>query len=997
MLRVFFVVSLSLVLFFARAQERCGTVQYQKLLQQRNPSRETTDQFESWIKNKIAQKAAAFKANRVESSNYVVPVVVHVIHNGEAVGTGTNISDAQILSQIPVLNNDYNRLNSDASNTLAEFTSVAGEFPITFVMAKQDPDGLATNGIVRVKGTQTSWDISDNYTFKALSYWPAEDYLNIWIVDLTGGLIGYTQLPVSSTLQGLQDASNDRLTDGVVVDYQTYGTSQASGGSAFNLLSEYALGRTATHEIGHFFGLRHVWGDVNSCDPSVSTDYVSDTPIQNTDYNGLCPTGIQVECNVHTMYSNYMNYTDDACMNIFSQGQVDRMDVIINNGPRRASLLTSPGLQPPSPVANDLGIKTIDVPGATACQGSVTPSITIRNFGSNSISSAQILFYLNGNSTETKTFSPLSLASTDETSVSFSSVPVNAGSSNVFAFKIIQTNAGTDGNPANDSLAISTLIPGNAALPLIEPFNTTPTGWQITNPDELITWSNISLSGSNNAMYLNFYNYDNAGSSDMLITPVLDLTTATTASLSFDYAYAQYQQGTNDGLRVLVSSVCDFSGSPVVIFDKSGSSLATATATSSSFTPTASQWTTSVISLNQFIGQKIQIAFEGINDYGNNLYLDNVSVLNNPLTSFVLSALVSPSPVSCTANVSPVITVKNMGNTNINSFTVNVYVNGQKTTQQVTAASLDFAVTKNFTLSSASFANGNNTLAIAIKSPNGIAGAISATDSLSTNLVINSATDVIPLRENFDDNFTSAWSIVSPQAGQVWYQAKTNKSISLLFSAFGYPTLGEQSWLVSPVLDFSNTKTASVFFETSYAFNTSGSETLQVYSSTDCGETFNKLLFTSSGSSLSNTNSSTSWLPSNDSQWTKNYVNLDSVAGKENVRLAFVATNGDGNNLYIDNIEFFANDNSSPASIDGLYSVYGGQTTPVQVTFNLPDRQPVRMQVYDMLGHAVSDNLFPDTLNQTYTLDFPYGAGGVYIVRVQTATSLSSTKVLLGY
>ncbi|HEV8515599.1 MAG TPA: M43 family zinc metalloprotease, partial [Cyclobacteriaceae bacterium] len=303
MLKVVFTICLTSVLFTLRSQDRCGTVEYEKLRSLRNPNRETTDQFESWVKNKLAKKSQAITSQRTESVSYQIPVVVHVVHNGEAVGTGTNISDAQILSQISVLNEDFQRLNADSVNTPAEFASVAGKFPVTFVMAKQDPDGQATSGIVRVKGSQTSWAIEDNYTLKSLSYWPAEDYLNIWVVNLSGGLLGYTQLPVSSTLQGLSDSSNDRLTDGVVIDYSTYGK-----GSSFNLQSKYDLGRTTTHEVGHFFGLRHVWGDVNSCDPSMSTDYVSDTPIQNSDFNGLCPSSPQTECGVHSMYGNYMNY-----------------------------------------------------------------------------------------------------------------------------------------------------------------------------------------------------------------------------------------------------------------------------------------------------------------------------------------------------------------------------------------------------------------------------------------------------------------------------------------------------------------------------------------------------------------------------------------------------------------------------------------------------------------------------------------------------------------
>ena len=108
-------------------------------------------------------------------------MVVHIIHNGEAVGSGVNISDAQVLSQISVLNKDYKRLNADASNTPAEFQSVAGLFDVEFVLAKQDPEGLATTGILRVKGSKTSWTMNDNYTLKAQSYWPAEDYLNIWV------------------------------------------------------------------------------------------------------------------------------------------------------------------------------------------------------------------------------------------------------------------------------------------------------------------------------------------------------------------------------------------------------------------------------------------------------------------------------------------------------------------------------------------------------------------------------------------------------------------------------------------------------------------------------------------------------------------------------------------------------------------------------------------------------------------------------------------------
>lgn len=999
MLRVLTCFFLFLFAFDLPAQDRCGTVEYQKLLQQRHPTHESMDQFESWMQERLRENARQRHnpiINRTEANSYVVPIVVHVIHNGEPEGSGTNISDDQILSQIDVLNKDFNRLNADSTKTLAEFRPVAGKFPITFVMAKQDPNGLATNGINRVKGTKTSWAITDNYTLKALSYWPAENYLNIWVSNLSGGLLGYTQLPTSSALQGLDDASNDRLTDGIVIDFQAYGNAQATGGSSFNLKSEYNLGRTATHEVGHFFGLRHVWGDVGGC---TGTDYVSDTPAQDTDFNGTCPASVQVDCSGDAMYSNYLNYTDDACMNIFTKGQVTRMDVVINNSPRRASLLNSLGSQTPAPVANDLELKSINAPTATVCSGNLVPALHIRNFGSNTITSSQINLTVDGSSVETKTFSGLNLSPNSETVVTFSSVLLTPGTVSKFSFHVLQTNLSADGRASNDSISIRAQVPSMATLPLIESFNTTPANWTVSNPDGLATWQNLAI-GTNKAMFIDFWNYENSGAVDRLITPVLDLTSATNASLSFDYAYAMLTGGSNDRLRVLVSTNCDFSSSPVEIFNRAGSALATTSDKGSSFTPSSTEWASKIFSLSQFLGQKIQIAFEGTDDYGDNLYLDNVTVLNTSVTAFALGGIVSPSPVTCQSTGVPVINVKNLGNTVINSFVVHSYLNQVKSTQQITGAQINVGSSKNITLDAASFGNGNNTYSIAIGSPNGVTSGISTKDSLFANRYVSASTDVIPLRQNFDGTFDS-WTSLSPQGGLTWVAsaATPSKKTSMFFNSYVNTSIGEQAWLVTPVLDFSHVSKASVFFETSYGLRSSSEETLQVFSSVDCGETFSKPIAFYSGSDLRIANSTIPWLPTEDNQWTKQYINLDSLAGQESVRLAFVATNANGNNLYIDNVEFFVGDNQFPQSVDGIYSVYGGTGTPLQVTFNLPERQLVRMQVYDMMGHVISDESLPDTLNQTYAIDSSSHSRGIYIVRVQTQApaSLTSTKVLFGF
>ncbi|HNT49222.1 MAG TPA: M43 family zinc metalloprotease, partial [Cyclobacteriaceae bacterium] len=259
----------------AQPIERCGTTKYETLQLQLNPNRERSPQFENWVLQKLSAKRFQNQRTTGTQSLYTIPVVVHIIHNGEAIGTGTNISDNQILSQINAMNKDFQRLNLDAANTPAEFLPVAGSFDIEFVLAKQDPFGAPTNGIKRVQGTKTVWTINDNATFKALSYWPAEDYLNIWVINIPSYL-GFAQFPVSS-LPGLEDSPNDRLTDGVVVDYTAFG-SNFEGLGTFNLDTKYNRGRTCTHEVGHFFGLKHIWGDDSAA--CTGTDHVDDTPNQ---------------------------------------------------------------------------------------------------------------------------------------------------------------------------------------------------------------------------------------------------------------------------------------------------------------------------------------------------------------------------------------------------------------------------------------------------------------------------------------------------------------------------------------------------------------------------------------------------------------------------------------------------------------------------------------------------------------------------------------------
>lgn len=980
------------------AQERCATVQYTKKLRNQNTLLENEQQFENWLRNKMENRKKTLSTQRTKASTYQVPVVVHVIHNGEPVGTGVNIPDAQIQSQIDVLNEDYRRLNADTVNTPAEFQPVAGSMDIEFVLAKRTPEGLPTNGIVRVQGSKSEWQVNDNYELKAQSYWPAEDYLNIWVTDLGNSYLGYAQFPVSG-LPGLENSSYNRLTDGVVIDYTAFGTIDAG---AFDLDPSYDKGRTATHEIGHFFGLRHIWGDDEDSDVCSGSDYADDTPNQATSTNS-CPSGTRTSCGSGDMYQNYLDYTYDACMNLFTKDQVSRMITVIENSPRRASLLTSPALLDPAPVANDLGIKEIISPTPTQCVNAITPTIEIKNYGNNTITSAQIRLLINGVPVETKNFS-LSLNPSGVMTVSFADQGPLVSATYTFSFEILQTNSGADGNPADNIRAVNTQIPNSIATPFAETFNSTPSAWTINNPDQLITWQNVTAPNqnpSNKAMYIDFYNYeDSEGEIDILTTPVFDLSAVPSAYLSFDVAYARFP-GNADGLRIYVLTDCNSDlFQATKIYEKFGSELETTTSTSAAFTPTsANQWRKEIRILNDFTGNSsVQIAFVGVNDWGNNLYIDNVAVVTDADENLALTEIVSPTPVSCENVVTPELKVRNQSLIQINSFKVEVTLNGQAVQTTAFSQSLGIGEETEVALPEITLLEGMNTLTFEVTEPNGLIDNDPSDNTKSINTYVSNVSDRIPLRENFDDASSGNWTIINPDGGQPWQTISTNYNTSLYFDAFDNTNTGDASWLVSPVLDFSQIQSASLFFDVSYAHQDSRNDQLRILGFTNCGQSYDDLVLDVLVDSLAVTNSSAPWFPQGPEDWKRKYESLESLAGMKDVRIAFVAVNDNGNNLYLDNIEFYLGNNPNPPQVGEPFLIYNtnpGSPGEFTITFNLPERSPVEYEVIDMMGRTLAFAEIPDVVNQTFHVDAGQVATGVYIVRLHIGKDYYARRIFL--
>ena len=233
-----------------------------------------------------------------------VPVVVHILYKDPS----QNISDAQVLSQIESLNKDFRRLNSDKSNTPSVFANVAADTKINFCLARIDPRGRPTNGIIRKYTNTTSFLVNDDMKFSAAGgddAWNSKQYLNIWVCNLFGRNLGYATFPGGPAER-----------DGIVILSSAFGIKG-------NVSAPYDKGRTVTHETGHWLGLKHIWGDADC-----GSDDVADTPPQKAYSNG-CPSFPHTSsCSVNSygdMFMNYMDFSDDACMNIFTLGQAVKM------------------------------------------------------------------------------------------------------------------------------------------------------------------------------------------------------------------------------------------------------------------------------------------------------------------------------------------------------------------------------------------------------------------------------------------------------------------------------------------------------------------------------------------------------------------------------------------------------------------------------------------------------------------------------------------------
>jgi len=585
------------------------------------------------LKQKTDARINGIRILRETENAVVIPVVFHVVLQNTA-----QVTDAQIIAQLDTLNKDYAGANEDASKILSAFKPLFGKTNIQFCLAQRTPDGDPTNGIVRKTTSTASFGTDDKMKHADTGGddgWNPEKYYNIWICVLSNGILGYGTFP----------ESGDPSDDGVVIDIQALPGSN---------LPAYDEGKTLTHETGHFFDLLHIWGDDDGA--CTGSDQIADTPNQGDATVGS-PTGVKVDnCSPVApgiMYQNYMDYTNDDQLLLFTIDQVARIETSMTNF--RSSLFNSDGCQPAVVFNLDAQVRAILQPNARICNQEFTPSVVIRNRGSQTINSLHIVAKLeNGDSAILNYNQPLAFGVSD--TVSLPQLSASNGIQTLTVF-VTSPNGGVDMQKSNDTMQISFQYfpPVTSVNESFEGATFPPPGWDIVNPDKSYTWERTDTAaktGTHSVVMRNL-EYQENDKMDWLRLPDLDLNNADSAFLSFQVAAAVQTPLTTAGnvwdtLQVVVSTDCGKTYTS--LYKKWGANLVThPTAINTPFVPNANEWRKDSINLSDYIGAgKIMVAFQNTTNFENNIYLDDINVRTVSVNPNLKARgyLVSPNPTT---------------------------------------------------------------------------------------------------------------------------------------------------------------------------------------------------------------------------------------------------------------------------------------------------------------------------------------------------------------
>lgn len=421
---------------------RCHTMERDSIRRANDPSLPSLEQEEMWLQQQIAIRKNQISNGEAKQAVITIPIIFHIFTDGAG---SENVSATQVQAQVDQLNLDYADLSGSSY-------AVSADTEIQFCLAQVDESGtpLAEPGIERITsyGQGPFSDTQFESSMKAATIWDPNDYFNVWVCNLSGGLLGYAQFPNSSGLSGLSANNGSSNTDGCVILYSTLGSvaNPFPGGAPYN------LGRTLTHEAGHWLGLRHVWGD-GGC--SVD-DFCADTPKSDA-ANYSCPNTNSCTdaygapwptANPADMVENYMDYTDDDCMNTFTGDQKTRIQTVMSVSPRRSTLGASTVCNLATN-PDDVGVASVDSPTGTICAANFIPEVTVTNFGTNTVTSFTVTYNIDGSGSQNYNWTG-TLTSGQSTTITLPSMTASNGA-HIFNASTSSPNGNADSNNGNNA------------------------------------------------------------------------------------------------------------------------------------------------------------------------------------------------------------------------------------------------------------------------------------------------------------------------------------------------------------------------------------------------------------------------------------------------------------------------------------------------------------------------------------------------------------------
>ncbi|MEO8413366.1 MAG: T9SS type A sorting domain-containing protein [Ginsengibacter sp.] len=643
------------------------------------------------------------------------------------------------------------------------------------------------------------------------------------------------------------------------------------------------------------------------------------------------------------------------------------------------------------------------------CTIPLNPKVTIKNTGSDILNTVKIGLLLDGVNIGTSSLTNLGISLYNSQVVTINT-PLNPlPGDHILQAYTFDPNGVTDQRTSNDTTVVAFSILPTLALPHVEGFeNATfppPGGWSLRNPDGNLSWTRTTLASKTGAasMTLNAFNYSTTKAVDILQSPKIDIHNVDSININFDVAYAQYDASSIDSLQIVYSIDCGLTWLPTT-YHKGGALLATngGVFVTNSFIPGATQWRNERVTLSTcgINAALLLIGIKSVNDFGNNMYVDNFSISKidtKPANAAVVS-INKPVATLCTPDFTPEVTIANYGYDTLKTLAINYQVdNGTVQTFNYTGA-ITRCKTQSVTLNPVTVAPGSHVLTVFTTSPNGMADQNTANDTVR-KIVAVSAILSAPVQEGFETtSFPPAnWNIQNPDTSLTWERttlaAKTGIG-SMVIRNFDYSVANTVDKFLSPVVKYDPAVDSFfVSFDYAYAlgatFPGSGNlplDTLELQVTQDCGATFTTA-WKKWGADLQtlgdpNANNGASFTPNNN-QWKNITIYLNPVIGSQDFQVYFIAKSNHQNNLYIDNINIYTK--TLPQRLkDQGYLIY---PSPFRNSFIIRNYQvPTTLQsvaIYNSIGQLVWIKNYNGMAYTEMPVDISRFAAGIYIIKLK--------------